>query len=1018
MKTQKINRVLKHFLLLGVFVFISITLNALNNTVENAPVTTATSVCNAEMGKQVTVPITVTGFLNIKAVSLTLIYDASKLRYVDFTKNPLLVGTCNVGDKDLLNGFHRLTLSWFTSLVAGVTLGNETSIVNYIFEFISGPATLEWVDMGPSCEFVDLNGILLDTPTANFYINGTISSSCLSSPTITPNGPTSFCEGGSVNFNASAGTAWKWSTGETTQSITVATDGSYTVEVTDAEGNKETSAASIVTVTPLPTVVSASVSPTSVIGSGQVTFSATASSGSIKWYDALTDGAEITVTNPNINTTTTYYAEAVSDGGCVSESRTAVTATVIPQGTNQLSYRFANPRIINGSFDSFEFDVQVKANSIGTTFRNGNVNLGFDPATLSTIATNWTVTAVSDYSTTVSISGSTLNIDLNAGAVGTVITNGYQTLVTVSAQITDENGVAGIDFNEANMNGQQFYKLSVSPGYAAYANPNLYDDADFVDTYVERVFCAEYLWTQVGVLNWNIAVNTSVWDGDATIPNDGNESMAKSIRIHELATLTIPTNGKLTVEENTEIKVSDALTIDSDGTGTGSLITGTASGIAVAKCYMTTDAWHIVSSPVSGQRISSFLALNDNVAQDVDDNSIRGMMDYNPEVNDWNAYFTNSTSGNLETGKGFCIRNDADGAVIFTGSLHAGNQAVSGLISEKWNCIGNPYTSAIGVNKLSSSPENFLVNNALNLDPNFGAIYIWDNPDGNNGIWGLYTIISNTPDPSTSGYDIQQGQAFMVKMNESANSVNFNSNMQMHNTSLPFKSSKGLWPSLKLNVSSSDQNSSTLIAFNSAMSKGLDPTYDAGLLKGGSDLSLYSYLVENNGIPFAIQALPDNDFNSLIIPIGIDSKTGGEVIFSSELFYLPSDCQIILEDKLTKTFTDLSINVYKTSVASNSSISDRFLIHTSDLTTGLETDLSNDKLSAYGIRNVEIRVNGNVSKQAVAKLYNIQGRAILVKNLEEGSLNLIKTPNIKTGVYLLFVKDNGKSQSFKIYIKE
>ena len=78
----------------------------------------------------------------------------------------------------------------------------------------------------------------------------------------------------------------------------------------------------------LPTVSSASVSPTSVCGSGQVTFSATASSGSIKWYDAITGGNEISVLNPTISSTTTYYAEATSPQGCTSTTRTAVTAIV------------------------------------------------------------------------------------------------------------------------------------------------------------------------------------------------------------------------------------------------------------------------------------------------------------------------------------------------------------------------------------------------------------------------------------------------------------------------------------------------------------------------------------------------------------------------------------------------------------------------------------------------------------------------------------------------------------------
>jgi hypothetical protein len=236
--------------------------------------------------------------------------------------------------------------------------------------------------------------------------------------------------------------------------------------------------------------------------------------------------------------------------------------------------------------------------------------------------------------------------------------------------------------------------------------------------------------------------------------------------------------------------------------------------------------------------------------------------------------------------------------------------------------------------------------------------------------------------------------------------------MQLHSPALVLKSAQSPWPLIKLNATVSDQSSSTLIAFNSAMTKGLDPSYDAGLMKGGSDLIVYTKLVEDNGIPFAIQALPDNDFSNMIIPIGLDFKTGGEVIFSSQLTNLPSNCKAILEDKLTKTFTDLSTDVYKVTIAANSSITDRFFLHTS---AGVSLP---EKLTAYANRNIEIRLSGAVSKNAVATLYDIHGRVVVAKNLETGNLNIIPTPNLKTGIYLLSVNDNGKRTGIKILVTE
>lgn len=108
----------------------------------------------------------------------------------------------------------------------------------------------------------------------------------------------------------------------------------------------------------------------------------------------------------------------------------------------------------------------------------------------------------------------------------------------------------------------------------------------------------------------------------------------------------------------------------------------------------------------------------------------------------------------------------------------------------------------------------------------------------------------------------------------------------------------------------------------------------------------------------------------------------------------------------------------KIAIADNSVITDRFQLHASDMISGLVTETSPSKLEAYAIRNTEIRVIGEVSNNAIAKLYDLQGRVILVKNLEDGSLNTISTANYKTGIYVLSVKDNSRLQTFKLLVRE
>jgi len=71
--------------------------------------------------------------------------------------------------------------------------------------------------------------------------------------TITPQGNTSFCQGGFVNLVASGGTSLQWNTGSSAASISATQSGTYTVNVFNSFGCQAT-ASQQVTVNPLPNI--------------------------------------------------------------------------------------------------------------------------------------------------------------------------------------------------------------------------------------------------------------------------------------------------------------------------------------------------------------------------------------------------------------------------------------------------------------------------------------------------------------------------------------------------------------------------------------------------------------------------------------------------------------------------------------------------------------------------------------------------------------------------------------------
>ncbi|MEZ7504616.1 T9SS type B sorting domain-containing protein [Flavobacterium sp. Arc2] len=165
-----------------------------------------------------------------------------------------------------------------------------------------------------------------------------------SPPTITATTPGSVCNSGTVTLGAVAfaGTI-NWynvstggsilATGSTFTTPSISTTTTYYAEAI-ADGCTSLSRTAITaTVNNSPTITATTAS--SRCGSGSVILEANPSTGNVNWFDVAIGGSPIftgnSFTTLALNTSTTYYAEAVSNG-CKS-NRTPVTATVFPINT-------------------------------------------------------------------------------------------------------------------------------------------------------------------------------------------------------------------------------------------------------------------------------------------------------------------------------------------------------------------------------------------------------------------------------------------------------------------------------------------------------------------------------------------------------------------------------------------------------------------------------------------------------------------------------------------------------------
>jgi hypothetical protein len=151
-------------------------------------------------------------------------------------------------------------------------------------------------------------------------------------PTITANGPTTFCSGGNVVLTSAASNGYSWSNQATTQAITVAASGSYSVTITDGNGCSNVSVPTVVTVNDCAGIEENSnntfvVYPNPANETINVTFSNLSDNGTVQLFTAegkVIESKEIsnsmTATFDVVNLTSgVYYVVITSDNGRVSQ---------------------------------------------------------------------------------------------------------------------------------------------------------------------------------------------------------------------------------------------------------------------------------------------------------------------------------------------------------------------------------------------------------------------------------------------------------------------------------------------------------------------------------------------------------------------------------------------------------------------------------------------------------------------------------------------------------------------------
>jgi GH25 family lysozyme M1 (1,4-beta-N-acetylmuramidase) len=286
-----------------------------------------------------------------------------------------------------------------------------------------------------------------------------------SAPTITSSNGTTLCSPSSTTLSVTNGCSctYNWSTGATTNYITVSSSGTYYVYASNTCGQSPQSNSISVTVNTTPATPSPTVTPNPVCLNGIVTLNANTSSSLYTWSNS-SNGYNSTSQNPTFTATSNsggQYCLIVTQNGCSSPQGCTSSLSVTQVSASPLTAS-PNPVCVNGT-------VNLSAASGATMYQwsgsgvvgNNSNNTTAGPTIPGNVT--YTVTATLNSCTASASTSVTVNptvtptVSLSQSPTGTICGDGTHS-VTITANTTNGGGNPQYSWNGCNgsANGNQY----------------------------------------------------------------------------------------------------------------------------------------------------------------------------------------------------------------------------------------------------------------------------------------------------------------------------------------------------------------------------------------------------------------------------------------------------------------------------------------------------------------------------------------------------------------------------------
>ena len=506
----------------------------------------------------------------------------------------------------------------------------------------------------------------------------------------------------------------------------------------------------------------------------------------------------------------------------------------------------------------------------------------------------------------------------------------------------------------------------------------------------------------------SIGGSLSVTD-DQTIASDIN----LDVDISSSGSLTLNSNSDI----NGDVTIADGGELTLNGTGTisgsvtitngGSLIAtdGSVTGNITYNRTLATENWYLMSSPVVGETYNNAYVTANSIASGTQNTNSRGIAPYVTTDDSWD-YMQAGETATFSAGTGYSVKRSSAGDVSFTGTLNVDNAGVNVDLSStgnRFNLLGNPYTSHI-------ASATFLANEGVVSETQ--TLWVWDQAQGSgSGAYEVKTL--------ADAMVIAPAQGFFVKANASGGTTfNFAESNQA--------SSGGTFqrtdtrPEIYLTISNQTDAREAKVYYIEDMTTGFDVGYEGELFNGVSNpLAIYTHLVaDSEGKNYQVQSLPPNNYENMIIPVGINAEAGTSISIDAATNNFPSGINIYLEDKQDNSFTLLEADSNFSFTPENSlSGIGRFYLHTTSGVLSADDFDTNNNISIYTSSNDNLRIAGVQNGTATVRLYNILGKEMLKTSFEGNGVNNIKVNDIPIGIYIVKLTTENGTLNRKIIIQ-